>query len=308
MLVNKKYEWMFTWTQPLDHQFACALFKNVYWAYQYARIAFTGTQDDKYRLAQLYDEAWRTRVGVEPKFGSLKYNAAFGYRYAVTKFISEVVHASYADDARRDREVANVHNEVERRRLEVDLNGFDPAEDKRQFELMEIALDADHAGDVERNERVLATPDALQYTLPPIDKSLQRPIITEFTRTVDVSRRAGGGRVHVHARIYDKLWGFYSVLVWSDNRPYVDGEQSGIRVCAHKLHVGRGTFGQGAVNVARRELENEAFRAKFADWTYRTGAVEATKTKKAKKPDISKIQKALGIEESAGDDLDGEIF
>lgn len=300
MLENPRYEWVLDSFAPGDHTFLCPLFKNIYWMYTYMKLSYHGTQTDKYTLAKLYDEAWRVRVGVDSGPFSLNFNPAFGYRYAATTFMSMIRDAHYADERKRERLVNRAEYERNAARFSVITHGYDVAEEQAKFELIELSLETEHEGDVERNDRLLE-PGKFQYTFPDINESMHRPVITEFTET----KRRGDQVLNSHARIYDKLHGFYLILIWSDNRPRTpEGVIKGYALWQHRLIGPSGKFGIGAVNIARSELDKEILRAYCGEFEDQPSPAKQS----PRKPDIGKIKRALGVDESCGDDLDGNIF
>ena len=301
MYKNPNYEWMNDWSAPLDSGFVFGFVAYLYWMYMFNKLRRQGTQEDKLRLAVLYDEAIKNEV--TSSFNILFHNTSFYYRYAVTSFIYETRDAAIKDDIARKDMIEKENRERRIRENNIKLYGYDPKEKEIQDEIYELELDEAGKNDVNRN-KVIPTSDGFWAKYPSLSVAQKQKVVGELVKYADTCRF---GRVAVHARIFDKLNTYYTAVVWSDNRPKCkDGSQDCVL-----LYSRRYAGPNGIVSKAEGELIEEVFRTYINDFSAEDKVKKVTKEHKLPKEDdidISKVTRALGIDSDVEDDLNGDIF
>lgn len=288
------------WRAPLDSGFIFSFVAYLYWMYMFNKLRYQGTQEDKLRLAVLYDEAVENEV--TSSFGLLSHNTSHYYRNAVTTFIYETRRAAIDDDIERQRIIDKENRKRRIRENNIKLYGYDPQEKAVQDEIYELELDEADKNNPERN-KVIPTEDGIWAKYPSLEIAQKQKVVGELTKYAETIRR---GRIAVHARIFDKINTYYTAVVWSDARPK---DANGAQKCK-VIYCRRYAGPNGILSRAEEELAQEKFR------TYMNNFDETPKKakKKSKKMpteddiDISKVTSALGMDASVEDDLDGDIF
>lgn len=340
MLKNPNFKWMLTYTEPdLPFDFI----KDIYWWYMYAKIERQGTQEDVHRLVELYDESNTGTVTVPGKWFSLDFNAWFHHRYAVVSFISEQRRLDHEDELRRERtarEAAlNAVPDVPDVQYGVDWNAL-----RKEFELLQVELDAAGAHDAVRNTPVKAVNPLIADGQHEYRQGADANVLMKngkLVKTLDLQlngmfRRDADGvlrqeKVRVYVDIYDKYQGVWSAILLNEAHPTCANGRFGecLLVEANSLVDPERRRG-GMVHMLREALYSEQVAMDIQDWEVRgkadaqlghylneklnKAAKECAKSQSrsrrtAKGPDISKVQKALGvIDDNCGDDLDGDIF
>lgn len=298
MLANKKYEWMIDYIAPVDSEFSCGVSRCLYWMYMYMKVMHQGTQEDKYALVKLYDEGTKNCMTVNTPWYSFNFNIHFYYKYAVSNFVRRTVHEAYEDDQKRKRMIDEINIERKNRELEKKIYGYDPKEVEMNESLYENELDAKNINNHERNDRV---EDEKGYSIiPTYEDSCKMEIINSGTTTVNV---IGKGNIAIHYKVFDKFHGFYGYLVWSDARQLdVNADYSALFGACIR-YSGK----LGAMDYVRKLINQERLSTIAND--FRNHSDKNVKTKKAKieAPNIDKINKALGLD-NTNEDLNGDIF
>ena len=214
MYANKNYEWMKDWTAPRDKNFVLDIFAYLYWMYMFNKLRSQGTQEDRMRLAELYDEAIENEVSWGSSIFSK--NTSFYYRNAVTTFIYETRRKAVEDDIAKERMIEAENRRKEIRENNIKIYGYDPQEKRTQDALYEIELDEAGKNNPERNKCIPCAKNPLFAEYPPLSKVCAQKIVNEKTETIETFRY---GNINVHMRIYDKVNTYYTAIIWADNRP-----------------------------------------------------------------------------------------
>jgi len=288
MFVNKKFEWMKEYTSPVDSQFYCSVFKIVYWAKMYMKINKQGTQEDKYRLAKYYNESVNNCVTTKVKPFSFDFNIHFYHKYAVKKFIREICKESSDDDIKRDQIIQQEIRNREIKKNTIEILGYDVDELRANEEIFEIELDELNKNNSERNTFLE------NHEYPSLKKVVKTSLLNRLEKQVYVS---GKGNIIIYADVHDKVNGFYTTIIYSKARKVVNGVQDCKTI--RSIHYS-GMY--GVMELTRSEIKLEEIR------TLSNSFYPEEKELKQTKPNISKIQRALGIEKSDDDDLNGDIF
>jgi len=302
MYKNKNYEWMNEWNAPLDREFPFDFIAYLYWMYMFNKLRRQGTQEDRLRLAVLYDEAVENEVTTS--FGILSHNTSHYYKNAVTSFVYETRQAAINDDIEREKLIEKENRERRIRENNIKIYGYDPQEKEIQDEIYELELDEAGKNNPER-ERVIPSENKIWALYPSLDVAQKQKVVGEL---VDYANTFRAGRIAVHARIFDKINTYYTAVIWSDIRPKTPSGKQDCIVVYSRRYAGD----DGILEKVELELAKEKFRTyinKFTD-----DEKEAPKkAKKARKVptendiDISTVTSALGLG-AAEDDLNGDIF
>jgi hypothetical protein len=284
---------MLDWHKP---SFTFGIMESLYYFNLYHKIMEQGTQEDKFRLIELYNKS-KERANGNPciaaeifKFFSLMEH----HQYACEKFIYEKKMEHFDDDIARAREVKRIDSEKTIKELNKKMYGYDPEEKKMKDEIFELRLNMEH------------TPDQKKFVLdgkgfhvhPSLDKVKQQKLLHSDETVI----KRVDGNVTIHHRIYDMCDGFYTTIVWADNSPVINGVQ--------QVFGGYSAMYSGPVGVVQI-MEKNITKVKFdiLCYTYENGNSSTTSSKKVKSVNVNidKINKALGIDDT-DDDLNGDIF
>ena len=312
MFKNKNYEWMATWDENTSWDF------GLYWVYMYNKIFSQGSNEDKYELETLF-----SRFDNVPFPFSLLYSIVdFGwvYKKTVVEFIRRQVMANLRDESNREFSARTDKNKSvsEQIRITADMNlyGVDTKVDDEQAVIKEAELMSKHTP--EQKNFYYAPDDETHKTIVKFSASKYLDANVEILRqeTFDVVCCIDCKPYQVVTIMWNKFHNFYSFAMYSTLDPnniiqvwdtkYAsrgDGEYPGI-VAKYREVLSRlkcnTTLGKNAIfdefGVYMKEDSKSMFKKK------------PTKVvvEKNDEVDISKIQKALGMQES--EELDGNIF
>jgi len=315
MFKNPKYEWMLDYKEPEN-----PFFGGLYWMYMYNKIFSQGTNEDKYELEMSYN-----RANNVPFPFSIIYNIIdFGgvYQRVVHNFIYEKVIEHYRDESDRDSRARTEANRqhLEELRIARDIKqyGYDTKIADEQALLKEAELDSKHTK--EQKEFYYEHEGKKRYLIKfSCNSYLQAKVPILRQETIDVVGD-DGENYKVHTIMWDKFHGFYSFAVYStlndknitqvwctnygkrylERKGYsdeFDGIDAKYRYVVEKIvfdtKIGmEHTFDENGCVLSSKSSENRV----------RT----IVKTQKNETVDISKIEKALGIEDA--EELNGDIF
>src|SRR5574344_332665 len=309
MYKNKNYEWLEHY--DIENSFVMPGSRSIYFLRLYNKLMSQGTQEDKYRLVELYNESkdgvWDSH---EHWIANIMYSisdfffSANHYEYACKKFIRETNYAHFDDTMERKLEIDNINCDKKIHELEVKIKGYDVQEKQIDEKMIEMRLDSEHT--VEQNTGIRDE----KYHLP-IPPTMEETLNSRIIKSGELNVNDLNKIVPIHYRIYDKVHGYYMVIVWADNRPKdKNGKQfAAIRytqtyagVCGavalmdelvehEKLNVMAHHYDMKSLEQITEEI-NE--RRKVLE----TKTVNTNNNKKPNMPkiDISKINKALGLE------------
>jgi hypothetical protein len=255
-----------------------------------------GTQEDKFRLVELYNKS-KERANGNPSLASeiFKFFTLTEHnQYACEKFIYEKKMEHFDDDIARAREVKRIDNEKKIKELNKKMYGYDPEEKSMKEEIFEESLNMEHTPDQKR----FIQNESGYNVHPALNKAKQQKLLHSGETVI----KRVDGNVTIHHRIYDMCDGFYTTIVWSDNTPVVNGVQ--------QVYGGYSALYAGPVGIVK-VMENNITKVKFdvLCYTYENGNVSNSNQKNVKKSNVNidKINKALGIDDT-DDDLNGDIF
>jgi len=293
MFKNKNYEWMKDYETPGHRDYICGITKYLYWMFMYYKLCYQGTQEDKLRLAVLYDDAVENEVSVG---SSLDRDMSHYYEIASRTFIYETKKAANFDDIERDNRIKKADRERKQKELRNKIAGYDVEAKEVADRMYELELDEEGKNDPERNEIIK---DGLFAKYPTIEKATTKKCI--YTETIPV-QTARAGVINVHVRAYDRCNSYFFAAVWCDERPV---DENGCQTCVpiYRRHL-YGSDGLYAVIKHKVSLEKIAI---LQDNFNNPPKSKKQKAIKEDDIDISKVTKALGIDDD-DDDMDTEIF
>jgi hypothetical protein len=213
MFRNPNYKQYKDYVPPYNEDFVCGFIAYLYWVFLYLKLFWLGTDEDRVELAKCYDEAVEKEVTIKDSF----YNTNFShyYRTACDNFLRKVKYEAWEDDEKRNRMIKLAACEKERDELNAKLGNLTKA-DIKELKRFEEQLDNENIGNDERNEYRIMTINGIpnQHAVPKMHALLTMgiPVIRE-----ENMKNLNGDDIHI--RIYDKIWGFYTAVVWSDIAP-----------------------------------------------------------------------------------------
>lgn len=210
MYLNKNYEWMTDWEKPSWFLSEC-----LYWVRLYHKIMEQGTAEDKVKLKETYDRS-KARFRDENGWSIFGFIArifagAEHYAYACEWFIHDTKMAALNDDDARMRDIRMNYESPELIAAKKRLYGEDYQTRDLDNARLEKELTAKHTikqKTFKKNMQGL-------HIHPTLEEAKRQKIAKSGEQYIDTNK----GRIAVHYRIYDKCQGFYTAIVWADNRP-----------------------------------------------------------------------------------------
>ncbi len=331
MFRNPNYEWMLDYDEYQE-----PFFGSLYWVYMYHKIFNQGTDEDRYKMEELYDKY--------QSHAPFPYNIITGifefgevYQKVVQTMVYDNVMEHYKDEsARRDESEAIVrekkYNECTKK-LEVFTWGYSHTEAEKQATLDANRLRAEHTEEQKQFDMDVNLGVPIQYGSGTYLKNNVR-----ILKRDDLEFTKYGRKIGVHGILFDMYKGFYLAAVYVDGEYDENGKQvvhqawdtryakmnpkglqmDGIEAryrlfideikkninthCDLKFYTNPYNFSN--VQIKGTSLTNIANSAKASR---SSRSAKTTKVSKKNNVDISKINKALGLE-SSDDDLNGDIF
>ena len=335
MFKNPNYEWLLDYEVPQNPTLG-----GLYWMYMYNKLFSQGTVEDKYELEKLYKES---QNNAPFPFNILTGIFFFSneYKKAVCDFIYNVKMAHYDDEIERDRitETDDLKKKVEegKRKMSIMTYGYDRKQAQQDAYAVEAELEANHS---EEQNKLEFDPDPAKHMhILKYGCGVYMQKNVKVIRKEDIRVETQEGKVEViHTIMFDKYKGMYNMAVyceadldengkvvvhqaWCDH--YADRFIDGFNKNGNKVKVRLA----GMDTIYREFIDEFKDKVRFNDYCWygytchgvtnttdlderKQGGKVATKNtvaKKAKTVDISKIQKALGIQ-SSDDELAGDIF
>ncbi len=328
MFANKNYEFLLDFDEYDDH---CGL----YWIYMYNKLFSLGRDEDRYELEKLYNEC---KNDAPFPFNILTALVGFGddYRKTCQYFIHNVKMANYNDDDKREdiakRDMLEKEQKELQKKISINTYGYDVNEARENAIIEETRLDLSHN---EVNNDFVLSEDGESYIQfgghACIENNVK--VLKEETKVIENYK----GAVTVHSIMFDKFHGYYYCVIYATDDLDENGNQRVYQEWSK-------SYADKYISIPQIETDmygySKMVHKKFKSWDgidtlYRTirdklyqnsqipgmnqhihdielGVNKPSKKQSAKLPkdndvDISKINQALGLEDT-GEDLNGNIF
>lgn len=187
---------------------------DFYWFWLYNKLMNQGTDQEKMRLVELYEQSKsRSREKNWPIIDWLLliFNGNQHFEYACDLFIYETKMAALQDDVDRRSEIKIEYESPELIAAKKRLLGDDYQTRDADNARLERELKANHT-----NEQTTFVKDASgNHLFPSLENAMKQKLVKSGEQYVDKFTE----RIAIHYEIYDKCQGFYTAIVWADNRP-----------------------------------------------------------------------------------------
>jgi hypothetical protein len=266
MFKNPNYEQYKDYVAPYNEHFICGFVAYIYWVVLYLKLFWLGTDEDRVELAKCYDNAVKDEVTVDD--GSFYHrDMSHYYRTACADFIRQVTREAYEDDQKRETMVKLAACKKTREEFYEQSDLLTSEREARMLARQEAQWDDENVGNDERNH----------YNMVEIDGKMQHrvakiPLLTKMGIPIIKEEEIPCGDGHfVHIRIYDKIWNFYCVAVWSDKRPLnkdgsINYQYVFTETYAPNPNVKGFGKGKGAVKYGREIAAREKIRHLMNNW------------------------------------------
>ena len=223
MYMNKNFEWMTDWEKP-----SWILFEGFYWVYLYNKILSQGNAKERLRLIELYNDS-KARFGDDSGtiIGFLlsalsTVLAGFDhYAHACEWFIHETKMAAFQDDSDRALDIERYYKSPELIAAENRIFGDDYQTREIDNLRLENELKANHT----KEQETIIT-DKRGYSIhPTLENAKKQKLVKSGEQYVNTAK----GKTAVHYRVYDKCQGYYTAIVWADNRPLLPNGTQPVR-------------------------------------------------------------------------------
>ena len=266
MFKNPNYKQYKDYVPPYNEDFICGFIAYLYWVFLYLKLFWLGTDEDRVELAKCYDEAVQGEITLDD--GDFYHrDLSFYYRTACADFLRKVTREAYEDDEKREMMIRLAGNKRAREKLYDESDVLTSDREARQLRLQEMQWDDENVGNDERNH----------YNMVEIDGTMQHrvahvPLLIKMGIPIIKEEEIPCGDGHfIHIRIYDKIWNFYTVVVWSDKRPLkkdgsIDYQYAFTETYAPSSDKRGFGKGRGAVKAGRLLATEEKIRHLTKSW------------------------------------------
>ncbi|WP_027406336.1 hypothetical protein [Anaerovibrio sp. RM50] len=236
MFRNPNYEWMEDYDQYQE-----PFFGYLYWIYMYHKIFLQGTDEDRYKMEELYD---KYQSHAPFPFNIITGIFEFGevYQKVVRTMVYDTVMEHYKDEsARRDEAEAIIQKkkfDESTRRLEIVTYGYSHIEADEQAKMDANRLRAERTEEQTKYDRDPATGEAIHYGCGTYLKNNVRILKRDDLELVDPNGRDVG----IHGILFDMYKGSFLAAVYVDGEYDRNGKQI-VHQAWSNVYANTGTIG-----------------------------------------------------------------